>query len=148
VGVSELMRGKASPHACPGGSPAQLSALSGVGAVPAARWSGDDAKQRPDWELEPRLKPWLQLFPAPRVHTDPAAPSSFTVADKQRSASRIEIGLAERERLLSAWGCSLCAAACPADCIRVVAAENTPENRVSAGESYATVYEINLSRCI
>ena len=27
-------------------------------------------------------------------------------------------------------GCSLCAAACPADCIRVVAAENTPENRV------------------
>jgi NADH-quinone oxidoreductase subunit I len=45
-------------------------------------------------------------------------------------------------------GCSLCAAACPADCIRVVAAENTPENRVSAGERYAAVYEINLSRCI
>ena len=45
-------------------------------------------------------------------------------------------------------GCSLCAAACPADCIRVVADENTPENRVSAGERYASVYEINLSRCI
>jgi NADH-quinone oxidoreductase subunit I len=45
-------------------------------------------------------------------------------------------------------GCSLCAAACPADCIRVVAAENTPENRVSAGERYAAVFEINLSRCI
>src|SRR2546422_11442156 len=45
-------------------------------------------------------------------------------------------------------GCSLCAAACPADCIRVVAAENTPTNRVSAGERYAAVYEINLSRCI
>src|SRR6202161_2167802 len=45
-------------------------------------------------------------------------------------------------------GCSLCAAACPADCIRVVAAENTTENRVSAGERYAAVYEINLSRCI
>jgi NADH-quinone oxidoreductase subunit I len=45
-------------------------------------------------------------------------------------------------------GCSLCAAACPADCIRVVAAENTLENRVSAGERYAAVYEINLSRCI
>jgi NADH-quinone oxidoreductase subunit I len=45
-------------------------------------------------------------------------------------------------------GCSLCAAACPADCIRVVSAENTPENRVSAGERYAAVYEINLSRCI
>ena len=45
-------------------------------------------------------------------------------------------------------GCSLCAAACPADCIRVVAAENTAEVRVSAGERYAAVYEINLSRCI
>jgi len=45
-------------------------------------------------------------------------------------------------------GCSLCAAACPADCIRVVAEENTPENRVSAGERYAAVYEINMSRCI
>jgi NADH-quinone oxidoreductase subunit I len=45
-------------------------------------------------------------------------------------------------------GCSLCAAACPADCIRVVSAENTPEHRVSAGERYAEIYEINLSRCI
>jgi NADH-quinone oxidoreductase subunit I len=45
-------------------------------------------------------------------------------------------------------GCSLCAAACPADCIRVVAAENTPEHRVSPGERYAAVYEINLARCI
>ena len=45
-------------------------------------------------------------------------------------------------------GCSLCAAACPADCIRVVAAENTPTDRVSAGERYAAVYEINMSRCI
>ena len=45
-------------------------------------------------------------------------------------------------------GCSLCAAACPADCIRVVAEENTPENRVSPGERYARIYEINMSRCI
>ena len=45
-------------------------------------------------------------------------------------------------------GCSLCAAACPAKCIRVVAAENEPGNQVSAGERYAAVYEINLSRCI
>jgi NADH-quinone oxidoreductase subunit I len=45
-------------------------------------------------------------------------------------------------------GCSLCAAACPADCIRVVAAENTEETRISAGERYAAVYEINMSRCI
>src|SRR5436305_8961539 len=42
-------------------------------------------------------------------------------------------------------GCSLCAAACPADCIRVVAAENTPETRVSAGERYARICEITMS---
>src|SRR3989440_1366334 len=45
-------------------------------------------------------------------------------------------------------GCSLCAAACPAECIRVVAAENTADHQVSAGERYAAVYEINMSRCI
>jgi len=45
-------------------------------------------------------------------------------------------------------GCSLCAAACPADCIRVVAAENTADHQVSAGERYAEVYEINMLRCI
>ncbi len=45
-------------------------------------------------------------------------------------------------------GCSLCVAACPADCIRVVAEENTPEHRVSAGERYARIYEINMTRCI
>jgi NADH-quinone oxidoreductase subunit I len=29
-----------------------------------------------------------------------------------------------------------------------VAEENTAENRVSAGERYARIYEINMSRCI
>ena len=45
-------------------------------------------------------------------------------------------------------GCSLCAAACPAEAIWVEAAENTPENRVSPGERYAVRYEINMLRCI
>lgn len=45
-------------------------------------------------------------------------------------------------------GCSLCAAACPAEAIWVEAAENTPENRVSPGERYAARYEINMLRCI
>ena len=45
-------------------------------------------------------------------------------------------------------GCSLCAAACPAECIRVVAAENTPDHQVSGGERYAAIYEINMTRCI
>lgn len=45
-------------------------------------------------------------------------------------------------------GCSLCAAACPADAIFVEAAENTDQQRYSPGERYASTYEINMLRCI
>ncbi len=45
-------------------------------------------------------------------------------------------------------GCSLCAGACPAKCINVVAEENTDEARFSPGERYAVRYEINMLRCI
>lgn len=45
-------------------------------------------------------------------------------------------------------GCSLCAAACPADAIYVLPAENTDAARYSPGERYAARYEINFLRCI
>jgi NADH-quinone oxidoreductase subunit I len=45
-------------------------------------------------------------------------------------------------------GCSLCAAACPADAIFVEAADNTDDERYSPGERYARLYEINFMRCI
>ncbi len=45
-------------------------------------------------------------------------------------------------------GCALCAAVCPAEAIYLEAAENTDQNRVSAGERYAEVYQIHLLRCI
>jgi len=45
-------------------------------------------------------------------------------------------------------GCFLCAAACPANCIYIEAPENTDANRISAGERYASVYNIDYSRCI
>jgi NADH-quinone oxidoreductase subunit I len=45
-------------------------------------------------------------------------------------------------------GCFLCAAACPANCIYIEAAENVDANRISAGERYAKVYNIDYSRCI
>jgi len=45
-------------------------------------------------------------------------------------------------------GCSLCAAACPADAIFVESAENTDDQRYSPGERYARIYEINMLRCI
>ena len=45
-------------------------------------------------------------------------------------------------------GCELCAWACPADAIYVLGEDNTDENRVSPGERYARVYQINYLRCI
>jgi NADH-quinone oxidoreductase subunit I len=45
-------------------------------------------------------------------------------------------------------GCALCAAACPAEVITVVAAENTAEERYSPGERYAIVYDMDMLRCI
>ncbi|HEU4980493.1 MAG TPA: NADH-quinone oxidoreductase subunit NuoI, partial [Solirubrobacterales bacterium] len=66
----------------------------------------------------------------------------------QRFRGRHKLHRFEDSGLEKCVGCSLCAAACPAECIRVVAEENDPEHRVSAGERYAEVYEINLSRCI
>ncbi len=45
-------------------------------------------------------------------------------------------------------GCYLCAGACPSDAIYIEAEENTEENRVSAGERYARVFDVNLLRCI
>jgi len=45
-------------------------------------------------------------------------------------------------------GCELCAWACPADAIYVEGAANSDENRMSPGERYGRVYQINYLRCI
>lgn len=45
--------------------------------------------------------------------------------------------------------CGLCAVACPAEAITMVAAERKPgEEHLYREEKYATVYEINMLRCI
>jgi NADH-quinone oxidoreductase subunit I len=44
--------------------------------------------------------------------------------------------------------CFLCAAACPSNCIYIEAAENTEQVRISGGERYAKVYNIDYNRCI
>ena len=45
-------------------------------------------------------------------------------------------------------GCELCAWACPADAIYVEGADNTEGGRMSPGERYGRVYQINYLRCI
>jgi NADH-quinone oxidoreductase subunit I len=44
--------------------------------------------------------------------------------------------------------CFLCSAACPTQCIYIEAADNTEQLRISGGERYADVYNIDYSRCI
>ena len=44
--------------------------------------------------------------------------------------------------------CFLCAVACPSNCIYIEAAENTETLRISGGERYAKVYNIDYNRCI
>ena len=45
-------------------------------------------------------------------------------------------------------GCELCAGVCPAQCIYVRGADNSPTDPVAPGERYGFVYEINYLRCI
>jgi NADH-quinone oxidoreductase subunit I len=44
--------------------------------------------------------------------------------------------------------CFLCSAACPTHCIYIEAGDNTEQARISGGERYAKVYNIDYSRCI
>ena len=104
VSVSQLVKGKASPHPNVRGSPMQFGSRRGVFPVPASRPSGDDAAQRSDRKLEASLQPCLEWLPPPRVHADFAASSALALADEQRPASLIEVGFAEREGLLGCAG--------------------------------------------
>ena len=54
----------------------------------------------------------------------------------------------DEEGMEKCVACFLCAAACPSNCIYIEAADNTDALRISGGERYAKVYNIDYSRCI
>jgi hypothetical protein len=56
----------------------------------------------PTGSSDPGGEPWLQLLPAPGVHADLAAATSFAVAHEQRATPGVEVAFAERQRLLDA----------------------------------------------
>lgn len=81
---------------------------------------------------------------APTITEDyPAAPAKF-----QERFRGVHVLQRDESGLEKCVGCFLCAAACPVACIYIEAAENTEEKRISGGERYAEVYNIDYSRCI
>jgi hypothetical protein len=66
---------------------------------PACR-AGDDAEQRSDRQLHPRLEPGLKLLPRPVVHLDLTAVAALAAPYQQGAAARVQVGLGARERLV------------------------------------------------
>src|SRR3954471_8467236 len=62
-GVAELMWREATPDACSGGGATQLGPSRGRRPVAPASRAVDDAQQRTDRELAPKLEPRQQLCP-------------------------------------------------------------------------------------
>src|SRR6202167_6386188 len=83
------------------------------------------------------------LFLKPVTENYPEEPVHF-----QARYRGIHVLQRDENGLEKCVGCFLCAAACPARCIYIEAAENVEAGRISAGERYARVYNIDYSRCI
>ena len=83
------------------------------------------------------------MFRKPTTESYPDVPAS--VQPRYRG---IHVLQRDENGLEKCVGCFLCSAACPANCIYIEAAENTEASRMSAGERYAKVYNIDYSRCI
>src|SRR5690348_15963256 len=86
----------------------------------------------------------LKEMMSPTITEDyPEAPAKFQ--ELYRGVDQLQRDENGLEKFVA---CFLCAAACPADCIYIEAAENTDTLRISGGERYAKVYNIDYNRCI
>jgi NADH-quinone oxidoreductase, chain I len=70
-----------------------------------------------------------------------------TMQPRYRGQHLLHVDELGREKCVA---CYLCAAACPSECIYIVAADDPrpPEERIGIDERYAAVYNIDYGRCI
>jgi NADH-quinone oxidoreductase subunit I len=84
-----------------------------------------------------------EMVSPPVTEPYPDAPPRFQ--ERYRGVHVLE---RDQNGLEKCVACFLCAAACPSNCIYIEAAENTDSERISGGERYAKVYNIDYTRCI
>src|SRR5437879_13385085 len=71
----------------------------------------------------------------------PDAPAKFQ--ERYRGVHELQ---RDENGLEKCVACFLCAAACPAQCMHIEAAENTAELRISGGDRYPKVYSTDYNR--
>src|SRR6202166_5132867 len=91
---------------------------------------------------------FMEMFQPTTVENYPDGPGVFKGAKFQERFRGAHVLQRDENGLEKCVACFLCAAACPADCIYIEAAENTAELRISGAERYASVYNIDYNRCI
>jgi hypothetical protein len=96
------MRRESPPDTRLGSEPPELDPDAGARPRPPSGRAVDDAEQRSDRQLDAGGEPRSQLLPAPGVHADLAPTAALAAAHEQRAAPRIEVALAQSQRLLYA----------------------------------------------
>jgi NADH-quinone oxidoreductase subunit I len=89
-----------------------------------------------------------EMFEPTQVENYPDGPGPLKGARLQERFRGAHVLQRDENGLEKCVACFLCAAACPANCIYIEAAENTAERRISGAERYAKVYNIDYNRCI
>src|SRR3981189_851363 len=91
---------------------------------------------------------FMEMFQPTTVENYPGGPGPLKGAMFQERYRGVHVLQRDENGLEKCVACFLCAAACPSNCIYIEAAENTDRVRISGGERYAKVYNIDYNRCI
>src|SRR5450631_1522295 len=91
---------------------------------------------------------FMEMFQPTVVENYPDGEGPLKGAKFQERFRGVHVLQRDENGLEKCVACFLCAAACPANCIYIEAAENTDRVRISGGERYAKVYNIDYNRCI